>query len=149
MVLPITTLTGLTGAIDWAVDDVRYMLIQSGYTEGGGAGNIDDKDIDDVEELLTRCTECTFTNYARAAVPSRAETIDTANDMVEWTAGTITVTSAGGATNNTVGAIAFYVEGASDAVRKVISIHDFAVNPTTDGSNLVITQPVNGWVIGT
>ena len=49
MVLPITTLTGLTGAIDWAVDDIRYMLIQSGYTEGGDAGSTKLSKVDGIQ----------------------------------------------------------------------------------------------------
>ncbi len=88
-------------------------------------------------------TECNFTNYARETAITGTITVDDTNDRVDVDIPDITITSAGGASNNSiVRVVVFQEETASDAGRMVISVHD--ATATTDGTNLTLNIATAG-----
>lgn len=81
--------------------------------------------------------EATFTNYARQTLTRSNATEDDTNDRVNMDASDNTITSAGGATNNTlVGACHYEEAGGTDATRILMSIDWFATSLATNGGNL-------------
>jgi len=81
-------------------------------------------------------TEADFTNYARKTITNAniALTVDDTGNDAQLDFPDQTWTSAGGASNNNVVKLLVCVDGASDAARLPLTLHDFVV--TTDGNDL-------------
>lgn len=97
------------------------------------------RDHDDLSALLAATNdEATFTNYARKTVTSVTITVDDTNDRVDLDIADQTWTVAGGALNDTLGALLIGYDGdtlsGTDANIVPVSKHDFSV--TTDASDL-------------
>lgn len=93
----------------------------------------------------TANVEADFTNYARKVVANGDIdiTVDDTNNRLDIDVPDQTWTAAGGASDNTLVKAIFCVDGASDAARIPISAHDFT--PTTDGSDLILQIPTDGF----
>lgn len=106
-----------------------------------------DPDLTTVAAVLAVSTaaECDFTNYVRkTALSGRSVSVDNTNDRAVTAAGTITWSSAGGATNNNIVAVLIYIQGANDSARVPISIDVFTAVPT-NGSDFQYAF-TNGWL---
>lgn len=111
-----------------------YDTLDAILTAGGGTVNV----------------EANFTNYARKVLTNTelvAPTVDDTGNEQYSDMPDQTYTSAGGATNNTlVKALICYdndTTGGTDANLIPLTAHDVTV--TTDGNNLTLTIPVNGF----
>lgn len=98
------------------------------------------KDYDDLASLLAGTSdEADFTNYARKTGASVTVTVDDSNDRVDMDLADITWSTAGGASNNTLGKMLVCYDpdttGGTDSSVIPLSAHDFTA--TTDGSDLV------------
>lgn len=96
-------------------------------------------DHDNLSVLLAATNdEADFTNYARKTVTSATITVDDTNDRVDIDIADQTWTSAGGATNNSLGALLVCYDpdttGGTDSDIIPLTKHDFVV--TTDGNDL-------------
>jgi len=103
-------------------------------------------DYDDLATILAGATdEADFTNYARKTITSVTPTVDDTNDRLDVTMANITWTTAGGASNNSLGALLVCYDSdtttGTDANIIPLTKHDFVA--TTDGSDLTaqITAP--------
>jgi len=96
-------------------------------------------------------TECDFDNYTRTLLTDSGEglavTVDDTNDRKEADFNDITITSAGGGTNNTLTkAVICYdpsSSGVTDSVMIPLTHHDFVV--TTNGNDLIIQVDAAGF----
>jgi len=111
-----------------------YDTLDAILTAGGGTANV----------------EADFTNYARKVLTNTelsAPTVDDTGNEQYSDMPDQTYTSAGGATNNTlVKALVCYdndTTGGTDANLIPLTAHDVSV--TTDGNNLTLTIPANGF----
>jgi len=111
-----------------------YDTLDDILTAGGGTANV----------------EADFTNYARKVLTNTelsAPTVDDTGNEQYSDMPDQTYTSAGGATNNTlVKALVCYdndTTGGTDANLIPLTAHDVSV--TTDGNNLTLTIPANGF----
>ena len=111
-----------------------YDTLDAILTAGGGTANV----------------EANFTNYARKVLTNTelsAPTVDDTGNEQYSDMPDQTYTSAGGATNNTlVKALICYdndTTGGTDANLIPLTAHDVSV--TTDGNNLTLTIPANGF----
>jgi len=127
----------VSGSLIWTTDDIRVGLL-SGASVPAGALN---PDLNDVAGLLavSGVVECAATNYARKTTSSRTATKDVANDRANLTFANLTWASLGGAVNETIRALFVYKEGASDAARTLISVHEMTPTPTNGGDFSVNT----------
>ena len=132
---------------DPAPSALIVVLVKSAGLEADGTL----KDYDTLSALLAGTTdECDFTNYARKTLTD-ADVIDPApddtNDRQDGDIPDQTWTSAGGATNNTVGKLLICYDAdtgaGTDANIIPLTAHDFVV--TTDGTNLVAQVPTSGF----
>lgn len=103
------------------------------------------RDLDTLAAVLASggTAEADFTNYARPTI-SPTVTVDDANDISRVTAASVTFTSAGGATNNTVAKAVIYEEvagGDANCIPLVMLDTVF----TTDGNNVTINFNANGF----
>lgn len=128
----------VSGALNWVSDDIRVGLLVGASAIPAGCL---DPDLNDVAGLLavSGAAECTATNYTRKTTSSRTATKDTVNDRAALDFANLTWTSLGGAVNNTVQAMFVYKEGASDAARRLISVHELTATPTNGGDFTVNT----------
>jgi len=106
------------------------------------------KDYTTLSALLAGTTdECTFTNYARKTVTSATITVDNTNDRVDIDIADQTWTSAGGATNNSIGALIICYDddttSGTDANLIPLTKHDFTA--TTDGTDLTAVIAASGY----
>lgn len=99
------------------------------------------QDLNFVSELLalSGVTEADFTNYARTALTRVNAAEDDTNNRVGLDASNVSISPAGGATNNTLVAGFIYKTGASDAARQLFSVFTFATPFPTNGSGLDLT----------
>lgn len=134
----------LTKTIDLEDDTIKAALIKS-----SPAGSPDNKDHDFVDDVITGgvSTECDFTNYARKTLANVDVAIDDANNRVEVSWDAAVWTNAGGASNNTVGAMLIYWEVTNDADSVPIAYFDFG-DVTTDGTDLTISCGSEGAIQG-
>lgn len=105
------------------------------------------KDYDDLGTLLAGATdEADFTNYSRKTLTTVVVTVDDTNDVVNIDCDDVTYTSAGGATNNTMGKalIVYDPDTTTGTDSTVIPIAAYSYDGTTDGSTIVLTMPANG-----
>jgi len=105
-------------------------------------------DYDDLAALLAGASdEADFTNYARKTITSVTVTVDDTNDRLDLDIADQTWTSAGGASNNTLGKILVCYDpdttGGTDSTIVPLSYHDFTA--TTDGNDLVATIAAAGF----
>jgi hypothetical protein len=114
------------------------MLVKSTYSF--------DPDHDRISDIVA--SECDFSNYTRKLLTGEIETIDNANDRVEYDANNPTVwTSAGNGTNNTIGGAVLYDEtGGTDATRVLLAYYDTGFPVTTDGNDLSIVIHAQGLI---
>lgn len=126
-----------TGSLIWTTDDIRVGLLSGASVPAGAL----DPDLDTVSALLavSGAVECAATNYARKTTSSRTVTKDTANDRANLDFANITWTTLGGAVNETIRAVFVYKEGASDAARRLISVHEITATPTNGGDFMINT----------
>lgn len=105
------------------------------------------RDYDDLAALLAAAgnTEADFTNYARKTVANASVTPTYTSAANTWDVDIPDQVwaDAGGATNNTLVKLLVCEDGASDAARKVLTAHDFAV--TTDGTELTARHDAAGF----
>lgn len=125
------------GDLAWDSDDIRVGLLTGASVPVGAL----DPDLDTVSALLavSGTVECAATNYVRKTTASRTATKDNANNRVNLDFANITWTALGGASNETVRAVFVYKEGASDAARRLISVHEITATPTNGGDFTVNT----------
>lgn len=105
-------------------------------------------DYDTVSALLAAANdEADFTNYARKTITSVTVTVDDTNDRVDVDFADQTFSSAGGASNNSLGkAVVAYdpdTTGGTDADLIPLTYHDFVA--TTDGNDLVAVVATDGF----
>lgn len=90
--------------------------------------------------------ECDFTNYERKTISVVSSTVDDVNDWYMADTADLTWLSAGGATNNDVGAIIFCfdgdITGGSDA--NLIPLYKMDYTETTTGSDLEVRVNSSG-----
>lgn len=83
--------------------------------------------------------ECDFTNYARKAITAKTITLDDTNNRIDVDVADQTWTSAGGASNNTIGAVLICYDsdttGGTDA--NIVPIAKWDCATTTDGTNFI------------
>lgn len=109
------------------------------------------RDYNDLGALLTAGgnTEATFTNYARKTITNAniSLTVDDTGNDAQLDFPDQTWTSAGNGTNNTLVKLLVCVDGASDAARIPLTLHDFSV--TTDGNDLTAQIAAAGFYSST
>jgi hypothetical protein len=126
-------------------DDAAAGAIKMGYLAGSQPASLDTAaevaDLNTVADLLALATEATFTNYARQTLTRTAAAEDDTNDRVNMDAANVTISSAGGATNNTLVGAFFYdaTTDTSDSTRLLLSVDWFASSITTNGGDLTYT----------
>lgn len=106
------------------------------------------RDYDALDALLAAANdEADFTNYVRKTAASVTVTVDDTNNWVDVDMADITWTSAGGGTNNTIGALLTTYDNdttaGTDANIVPATKHDFSV--TTDGSDLTAQVAAAGF----
>lgn len=105
-------------------------------------------DHDDLAAILAASNdEATFTNYSRKTASSVTLTVDDTNNRADGDFADLTYTSAGGAANNTLGKLLVCYDGdtgaGTDADIVPLTYHD--ITATTDGTDLTITVPTQGF----
>lgn len=109
------------------------------------------KDYDNLSVILAAANdEADFTNYARKELTDSdlaAFAADDTNDRVDLDFADLTWTSAGGASNNTIGKLLVCYDGitgsGADTAILPLTAHDFSV--TTDGSDLTAQVATAGF----
>lgn len=100
-------------------------------------------DHDTVAALLAATNdECDFTNYARKTITSAPITVDDTNNWVDIDIADQTWVAAGGAANNTIGAVilAFDNDTTAGTDANLVPVAKWDCGTTTDGTNFV-AQP--------
>lgn len=121
---------------NWATADIRALVL-------GGASvpvGCHDPDLTTVAAVLavSGAAELTATNYARKTT-TRTDTADNANNRANQAlSATVTWSSLGGATNDTMRSILYYIEGANDSARVPIALCDLATPLTTNGGDVTL-----------
>lgn len=119
---------------------LKMLILKASGTDGAL------KDLDTVAAVLAEgsTTEADFTNYARPTLASVTVTVDDTNDLVKVDAADITLTSAGGASNNTTTDAIIYEEVAGgDANCIPLVLMDCVF--TTDGNNVTLSFNADGF----
>lgn len=103
---------------------------------------------DDLAALLTAANdEADFTNYARKTITSVTNTVDDTNNRLDSDFADQTWTSAGGASNNTLGKLLVCYDpdttAGTDSTVIPLTYHDFSA--TTDGSDLTAVVATAGF----
>lgn len=127
-----------------ANDALVFVLLKSAGLESDAVL----KDYDDLAALLAGTNdEADFTNYVRKSVTTTTITVDDVNERVDIDVADQTWTAAGGATNNSLGALLICWDGdttsGTDSSIVPLTKHDFVV--TTDGSDLVAQIAASGF----
>lgn len=105
-------------------------------------------DIDDLATILSGASdEADFTNYARQTLTNVTVTVDDTNDRLDIDCDDISIASAGGASNNTLGKLIICYDpdttSGTDSTLVPVSAHD--ITTTTDGSSITYTIPSLGF----
>jgi len=90
----------MTGAIDFATDDIRVALVMTNTTADT------ELDVDNIDAFST-LDECDGANYVRKALADEAVTEDEANDRAEFDATDVTWTALGTGTRQIQGIIVY------------------------------------------
>lgn len=104
-------------------------------------------DHDTVAALLAAANdECDFTNYARKTITSVTPTVNDTDNRFELDAADFSWASAGGATNNTIGAlvIAFDADTTAGTDTNLIPLMKFDATGTTDGTTYTAVVNASG-----
>jgi hypothetical protein len=129
----------------WLIDggwtDTAAGELRMGYLKDSQPASLDTETevnaLNTVTDLLALATEANFTNYARQTLTRVALEEDDTNDRIDMDISDVTISSAGGASNNTLYGAFFYTEGGgTDGTRELISVDWFASTITTNGGNL-------------
>lgn len=105
------------------------------------------KDHDTLASILAGTTdECDFTNYARKVIASVTNTVDDTNDWFNSDTADLIWTTAGGATNNNIGAVIFCYDSDTTAGTdaNIIPLYKMDYIETTTGSDLEVRINANG-----
>lgn len=94
------------------------------------------RDYNFLSELIAAMTEAVATNYARQDLAGVTITESDASDNVTITATAPTINAVGA--GETWTAVAYYIEGASDAARTLLSVDVPATSIPTNGSNITL-----------
>lgn len=106
------------------------------------------KDHDTLASVLAGgSTECDFTNYSRQTLTTVSVTVDDTNDWVDIDSDDITWTSAGGASNNTIGKLLICYDGDTGAGTDadIVPLYAWDYSVTTDGNTLLVQPPAGGF----
>lgn len=131
--------------------DIKLVLLKSSGLESDATI----ADHDTLSALLAAANdECDFTNYVRKTLASPTRTVEDSNERVllggaaAGVALQVTWTTAGGATNNTIGALVLVYDptpGApTDSTMVPLLKHD--ITATTTGIDFVVTVHADGFV---
>ncbi len=127
--------------INWATADIRILVLGGASVPAG----CHEPDLATVAAVLaiSGAAELSATNYARKTT-TRTDTADNANNRANHAlSAAVTWTALGGASNDTMRAILYYVEGASDSARIPIALCDLSATLTTNGGDVTLsTQDV-------
>lgn len=106
------------------------------------------KDYDNISLLLAGASdECDFTNYARKTITAATITVDDTNDRTDIDIADQTWVSAGGAANNTIGAVilAFDNDTTAGNDTNLVPIAKWDCATTTDGTNFTAQVNASGF----
>lgn len=112
--------------------DVRVLLLVT--AEGDEAM----RDHEDIGALLAAASveASTMSSYARLALTGETKTVNNGSNRVEFDAADAAFGVLGNGSNETTTDIIVFIEGASDALRNPVSVHDAVF--TSDGSSVTI-----------
>ncbi len=112
--------------------DVRVLLLVT--AEGDEAL----RDHEDIAALLAAASveASTMTSYARLALTGETKTVQNGTNLVDFDADDAAFGVLGNGANETTTDVISFLEGASDALREPISLHDAVF--TSDGSSVTI-----------
>ncbi len=112
--------------------DVRVLLIVTAETDEAL------RDHEDIAALLAASSveASTMTSYARLALANETKTVDNGANEVLFNADDAAFGVLGNGANETTTDVISFLEGASDALRNPISVHDAVF--TSDGSSVTI-----------
>lgn len=122
----------LATGTDWTSADVRVLLVTSAYTP--------DPDDEWVSDLAG---ELSGGNYVRETLDTRATSVDAVNDRVELDAADTAWSSLQAAAGTPAYAIV-YVEGASDAARKLLGWVALTGSAVPTGGSYTVQWPADG-----
>ena len=118
----------LLASADFDAIDFRALLIINEVAAATG------RDHNFIDAVITAGTEATCTGYARKTLAGITVTESDASDNVTLTAAAPTYTAV--AVGEVWEAVAYYIEGASDAARVLIGVDTPAATVTTNGGNI-------------
>jgi len=134
--------------LDGNVDLVADSGVKVGLAKSTFADNPDDDFLNDAFSAA----ECDFTNYTggfagagRKSISGRAFNIDDTDNEVEFDFTDPSWTSAGGASNNTIGAVVLMKEITNDAASLIVASDDVA-DLVTNGSDITYTVHAEGMI---
>ena len=112
--------------------DVRVLLLVTAETDEAL------RDHEDIAALLAASSveASTMTSYARLALANETKTVDNGANEVLFNADDAAFGVLGNGANETTTDVISFLEGASDALREPISLHDAVF--TSDGSSVTI-----------
>ncbi len=112
--------------------DIRVLLLVTAEADEAM------RDHEDIAALLAAASveASTMTNYARLALTGEAKNVDNTNNRVEFNADDAAFGVLGNGANQTTTDVITFEEGASDALREPVSVHDAVF--TSDGSAVTI-----------
>ncbi len=112
--------------------DVRVLLLVTAETDEAL------RDHEDIAALLAASSveASTMTSYARLALANETKTVDNGANRVDFDADDAAFGVLGNGANETTTDVISFLEGASDALRNPISVHDAVF--TSDGSSVTI-----------
>ena len=112
--------------------DVRALLIVTAEADEAL------RDHEDIGALLAGSSveASTMTSYARVALANETKTVDNTNNRVDFDADDAAFGALGNGANETTTDVITFLEGASDALREPISLHDLVF--TSDGSAVTV-----------
>ncbi len=112
--------------------DVRVLLLVTAETDEAL------RDHEDIAALLAASSveASTMTSYARLALANETKTVDDTLNEVLFNADDAAFGVLGNGANETTSDVISFLEGASDALREPISLHDAVF--TSDGSSVTI-----------
>lgn len=135
---------GYYSSLPAANDALIVVLLKSSGLEADDTLN----NYDDLAALLAAANdEADFTNYARKSLTSATLTVDDTNNRLDVDIADQTWTSAGGASNNTLGKLLVCYDpdttGGTDSTVIPLTYHDFTA--TTDGNDLTAQIAAAGY----
>ena len=126
-----------------AANDALILVL---FKASGLASDATLRDLDTLSAIKAVATEADFTNYPRKTLASVTVTVDDTNDRVNIDCTDPVYTSAGGATNNTMGkaVICYDPDTTTGTDADLVPLGAFSYDGTTDGSTITIVMPADG-----